>query len=668
MADERHEYVVVAKAPSGARFLPEHQFAINEVPTSEGPVRLVIRTRWEDTGLEHPVPRELWFDVRGEATSLDAAVAAFGEAARAFGPFVAFVANVEVGLVEVHLAYDAQPHLNEHEFMEVFLPDQRGLPTEGRRVDPDLLHDFVAAIAPHNEWKRLTRALGHYELALRSWFIGGEPLALAHLFIAAENLTKSALRAECRRRNLSENDLARAVGIDPDDPSRPRWHPALYEWSRSTLVFQGDAEAHRLAREASDGLEHGFMEVSEVHVRARAVTARTFELVRHAILDLLPLSVGARERLRTIPPRDVRSLRKIMRGVFIGTGDLAAPDQEYPLLRWTSSASRFVRDGDHLDLSFTERVQVVAAEGVAYRLKGFEARGRAEPGHSPIKLSPSDVTVTVTPPSTDNPVARVSKDALEFMDHVAALVDARVPRSTGEVVVPVEVTPVHALALQKLWRARSLFLAGVALVRAGWCEEAILLGRSLWDESIFLAQSADAREERPAFYLRWRRDSLQRALTMFREVHAADPDFDIAEVEVALEHQLGPGLAEAQAAFGVETLPDFKTGKEAAEAAGRAGDYHGYLMASSIAEGALDSVMYRQRDIDDSEHGAVVGMHDKTMDPAVVTAAARFLVDSYIACHESVATTLGWQPLEDPGKLRARGQALAERNYTSGGD
>src|SRR5918995_7266033 len=161
MVVERHQYVVVAKVPSGARFLPEHQFAINEVPTTEGPVRLVIRTRWDDIGLEHAVPRELWFDVRGEATSLDAAVAAFSEAARAFGPFVAFVANVEVGLVEVHLAYDATPQLDEHEFMEVFLPDQRGLPTEGRRIDPELLHAFVAALAPHNEWKRLNRALGH---------------------------------------------------------------------------------------------------------------------------------------------------------------------------------------------------------------------------------------------------------------------------------------------------------------------------------------------------------------------------------------------------------------------------------------------------------------------------------------------------------------------------
>jgi hypothetical protein len=155
---------------------------------------------------------------------------------------------------------------------------------------------------------------------------------------------------------------------------------------------------------------------------------------------------------------------------------------------------------------------------------------------------------------------------------------------------------------------------------------------------------------------------------MFREVHAADKDFDIAELETALEHQLGPGIAEAQATFGATTLPELKTGKHGAEAAGRAEDYSSYLMASSIAEGALDSIMYRQRDIDDSEHGSVLGMHDRTMDPAVVTAAARFLVDSYIACHTSVATTLGWQPLDNPDELRARGKALAERDYSSGDD
>jgi hypothetical protein len=410
------------------------------------------------------------------------------------------------------------------------------------------------------------------------------------------------------------------------------------------------------------------MEVSEVHARARAVTARTFELLREAVLDLLPLSDDARERLRALPPRDVRSLRKIMRGAFVGTGDLAATDQEYPLLRWTSSVSRFVREGDDLDVSFTERVRVVAAEGVECRLRGFEARGRAEPGQRPFELSPTDVSVTVNPPPTGNAVVSAITDALDFMEQVASSVDARLPVSKGQIPAAIEVTPVNTLALEKLWRARSLFLASVSLVRARWCEEAILLGRSLWDESIFLAQFADAREERPAFYLRWRRDSLQRALAMFREVHAADQDFDIAELEAALEHQLGPGLAEAQATFGASTLPELKTGKHGAEAAGRAEDYSSYLMASSIAEGALDSIMYRQRDIDDSEHGSVLGMHDRTMDPAVVTAAARFLVDSYIACHTSVAITLGWQPLDNPDELRARGKALAERDYSSGDD
>jgi hypothetical protein len=119
--------------------------------------------------------------------------------------------------------------------------------------------------------------------------------------------------------------------------------------------------------------------------------------------------------------------------------------------------------------------------------------------------------------------------------------------------------------------------------------------------------------------------------------------------------------------LGVSDLPEPKTGKKASEAAGRSADYPSYLMALSIADGALDSVAYRQRNVDDSEYGRVLGMHKKTLDPAVVTAAARFLVGSYTVYHTSVATTLGWQQVDDAEGLRARGKELAMAAGTRGG-
>ena len=41
------------------------------------------------------------------------------------------VANVRVGLLEVHLAYECRPDHDTREFVEVFLPDERGTPNRG---------------------------------------------------------------------------------------------------------------------------------------------------------------------------------------------------------------------------------------------------------------------------------------------------------------------------------------------------------------------------------------------------------------------------------------------------------------------------------------------------------------------------------------------------------
>lgn len=655
---------MVARARSGARLLPEHEFACNGVPTPEGPVRVVVRTRWEDAGLEHPVPRELWIDVRGQATSLDAAVEAFGGVARLFGLFVGFVGNVEVGLVQVHLAYDASPDLADHEFLEMFLPDRRGLVTEGRAVRPHLLRGFVDSVAGHAEWNRLTRALGHYELALRSWFFGGETIALAHLFIAAENLTKSVLRERCRELACTEQDLARTAGIDPDDPARPRWRPLLHAWAREALVFGGDTLAHRLAREASDGLEHGFMDVGEVHRRARLITARTFELVRRTVLGLLPLQPQIRDELEAIWPRDVQSLRRIVRGVFTGVGDLAAANEEYPRLNWSSRASGFERDEDRLSATFTDHFELVAAEGVACRVTGYEVRRRTEPGDPPIVLSPDAIKVSESS-REEAVIRRAIRDTAALMREVSTCADETMLFSSEGRLVPIETNRVDGLALQKLWRARSLFLAGRTLVSDGRATEAFILGGPLWHESVFLAHFAESAGARARLFLAWRRDSLRSDLELFSALRRVEPEADLDDVISHLENELGAGLDAAQAALGVTELAHTVSELSWIGTASIPESFVSNLLAQGIAKGLADPILYSSSPIVDPAHGPVLAMQDKTTNPALVTAAGRFLIDCYISCHEAAAPVLGLAPIEGVAGLRARAKDLAEHDYTS---
>src|SRR5437870_5294458 len=69
-ADAQKTYVVVLRARSSARFLPENGFEtfFGDVPGCAGPVRFRLRSRWVDEGHEAPIPRELW--IRGAILQL----------------------------------------------------------------------------------------------------------------------------------------------------------------------------------------------------------------------------------------------------------------------------------------------------------------------------------------------------------------------------------------------------------------------------------------------------------------------------------------------------------------------------------------------------------------------------------------------------------------------
>jgi hypothetical protein len=113
------QYVVVLRAPSAARFLPEEgwELVLNAPNLDLEGIRVRTFTRWvNEAGKE--IPRELVVEVRGYAGSLDEATAKFGAVARPIATVAGFVANVRVGSLEVHLAYDCTPSSDDREFLE----------------------------------------------------------------------------------------------------------------------------------------------------------------------------------------------------------------------------------------------------------------------------------------------------------------------------------------------------------------------------------------------------------------------------------------------------------------------------------------------------------------------------------------------------------------------
>lgn len=198
--------------------------------------------------------------MRGSAVSLDEAVSKFSVAARPVAVAAGFVANVRVGALEVHVAYDCSADRGEREFLETFLPDEQGAVTEGRIIRPDLCIPLCLALFnAESRAGRLSRAMLQYELALREWYVGSEWQALSHLYMAVETLTDLSLGRELARQEVTAQELATSAGIEISDPERPNWRNELKTWIRHEVIFSGDAETYRSAHKASDGIEHGFL-------------------------------------------------------------------------------------------------------------------------------------------------------------------------------------------------------------------------------------------------------------------------------------------------------------------------------------------------------------------------------------------------------------------------
>ena len=304
-----------------------------------------------------------------------------------------------MGSPEFHLAYDGSAGATERPFLEVFLPDEIGLVAEGRIIRQNLLISACTALLElKSDSARIIRGLRQYELALRHWYVGGEWLALSHLYMAVEALTKAVIRKTMVDRGITEEALAESLGVVTNDPDRPRWRQILGEKVRAQMIFANDSETFKTAKEASDGLEHGFLELDEVAVRALKCADKTFHHVRRTIVELLDLPDGVADELMTIKPKDVQSRRKIVRGRLIGVAqDPAAEGQLYPLLEWSSSIGSVLREGSTFHLKETEKITVRTHPDVRFQLDGIEVHGRIEDGQVPVQLSDEDVLIEPVP-------------------------------------------------------------------------------------------------------------------------------------------------------------------------------------------------------------------------------------------------------------------------------
>lgn len=385
------QYVVVTRALSGVRIRESEQLQV-QAQSAAGPVVITYRTRHADEGFESPIPRELWAEIRGEADcSLEEAINAYWSIANRFVPSLAVATNAPIDDLDVHIAFDATAGEDEHPFFENFQPDEAGRPRHGRSASLPETVEFLDSLAASDEQPRLARACALYREALGYLLPGQEVLFIVFLWMAVEALTKVALRRACAAESCSEDELVVRWGLaaaGADEEALKKAKRGLDGEARRRLIFHGDDECQKFTVQASNGFEHGFKAFDKI--RALAVEAKeqgAAEHVRRAVFELLQLPAATTTTLtsgRYKKPRANWLITKYVRGSFIGPADkLAAPGQEYPLLRWEGRVSAFRRkdDGTH-ELSFTENVTVACGDGVQFRPEAFEVWG---PENDPLK-------------------------------------------------------------------------------------------------------------------------------------------------------------------------------------------------------------------------------------------------------------------------------------------
>ena len=246
---------------------------------------------------------------------VDAAVRSAANAASAIAAIISFCVNAAVEPPELHVAFNSTAGLSRREFIEAFLPDQSGQPGFGRWIDTDSLFAFGPAVYASPEARRLFRALAQYQVALRYWTTGSRVLVLAHLYIACEALTKAVQRMHQARLGLTEEQHAQVLGVDT---TKPNWEMPAQDFARREYIFEDDRQVYDAARQARNEFEHGTADLGNVRETADTVTRELFDLVRSAILTLVPaLDQNIANVIMSRQPVDVSPPHKQVTGYIV---------------------------------------------------------------------------------------------------------------------------------------------------------------------------------------------------------------------------------------------------------------------------------------------------------------------------------------------------------------
>ncbi|GAG03289.1 unnamed protein product, partial [marine sediment metagenome] len=175
---------------------------------------MAYTSRWLNRGANVNFPGHLRVEVTGNGPSLEEVLVPFANGGLAMLPVLALCANAAVGEPEVELGFENTPEITERDYFQCYVPSETDIIHICRHIKVDQTVSVIRALAKHSESERLRRGINQYRLALDSWRLGRETLALTHLWMALEAITKVKIRMECSARGLSsQKELADSLDV-----------------------------------------------------------------------------------------------------------------------------------------------------------------------------------------------------------------------------------------------------------------------------------------------------------------------------------------------------------------------------------------------------------------------------------------------------------------------
>lgn len=210
----------------------------------------------------------------------------------------------------------------------------------------------------------------------------------------------------------------------------------------------------------------------------------------------------------------------------------------------------------------------------------------------------------------------------------------------------VGIPPLHAPIFEALGRSIRLMRGVRTLIESRLLGEAFILGRSLFEDSLRMAEIRYSDRERQGLILELQWQGPAEMENLLREMHASQQHANAWQNMPAKIADQRRALEQLAKQFGLERV-SFKSGKDAAYKYGRMHDYWTYRWAHSMAHGSIIShAPYRR-----SSGGADVGPWNlvtttESDSPELATSCANWCARSLLQVTGAFAVVFGKDYLE----------------------